>query len=281
MLREIGYCHGIENYSRHLSGRGPGETPPTLIDYLPKDALVVIDESHVGGAAGPRHVPRRPLAQGGARRVRLPPALGLRQPAAHLRGVHARSPARRSTCRPRPAPYELRAVAGDARRPSRSSGRPASWTPRSRCGPPASRWTTCMEEIRARAERDERVLVTTLTKRMAEDLTEYYQQIGPPRPLPALRHRHPRAGRGHPRPAPGQVRRADRHQPAARGARHPRGVAGRDPGRGQGGLPPLGDLAHPDLGPRRPQRQRRGHHVRGQGHRTRCGRPSRRRSGAA
>ena len=63
MMREIGTCKGIENYSRHLSGRGPGEAPPTLMDYLPKDALVIIDESHQTVPADPRHVPWRPLAQ--------------------------------------------------------------------------------------------------------------------------------------------------------------------------------------------------------------------------
>ena len=88
MLREIGYCHGIENYSRHLAGRRAGETPATLIDYLPKDTLVVIDESHVGVPQLRGMLPRRPVPEGGARRVRVPAALGVRQPAAHLRRVH-------------------------------------------------------------------------------------------------------------------------------------------------------------------------------------------------
>ncbi len=82
MLNEIGFCKGIENYSRHLSGRKPGEPPPTLIDYLPRDALMFIDESHVTIAADRRHVQGRPRAQGEPGRLRLPPALGARQPAA-------------------------------------------------------------------------------------------------------------------------------------------------------------------------------------------------------
>ena len=87
MIKEIGYCHGIENYSRHLSGRAPGEPPPTLLDYLPDDAIIIVDESHQTRAAGARDVRRRPIAQGSARRVRIPAAVGARQPAAELRRV--------------------------------------------------------------------------------------------------------------------------------------------------------------------------------------------------
>ena len=93
MMEQMGFCNGIENYSRHLSGRKPGEPPPTLIDYFPKDFLLVVDESHqtvpqVGG-----DVPRRPRAQGDARRVRLPPAERARQPPAQVRRVRgARAP---------------------------------------------------------------------------------------------------------------------------------------------------------------------------------------------
>ena len=140
MLREIGYCHGIENYSRHLAGRRAGETPATLIDYFPKDTLVVIDESHVSVPQLRGMLPRRPVAEGGPRRVRVPAAVGVRQPAAHLRGVHGGGGpgalrlghARGVRARRRPtAPW-----------PSRSSGRPGSRTPRSRSAPPASRSTT-------------------------------------------------------------------------------------------------------------------------------------------
>ena len=87
MIKEIGYCHGIENYARHLTGRAPGEPPPTLLDYLPDDALIIVDESH-------QTVPQiRGMYHGDRSRkevlvaLRLPPAVGARQPAAELRGV--------------------------------------------------------------------------------------------------------------------------------------------------------------------------------------------------
>ena len=87
MMREIGYCHGIENYSRHLTGRAPGEPPPTLFDYLPDDALLIVDESHQTVPQIRGMYLRRPLAQGSAGVVRVPPAVGARQPPAQLRGV--------------------------------------------------------------------------------------------------------------------------------------------------------------------------------------------------
>ena len=92
MIKELGYCSGIENYSRHLSGRAPGEPPPTLLDYFPEDFLLVVDESHVTLPAGARDVLRRPVAQAGPRRLRLPPALGPGQPPADLRRVPAARP---------------------------------------------------------------------------------------------------------------------------------------------------------------------------------------------
>ena len=93
MIKEIGYCHGIENYARHLTGRAPGEPPPTLLDYLPDDALIDRRREPPDRAADSRHVSRRPIAQGSARRLRVPAAVGARQPAAELRGVgRARRP---------------------------------------------------------------------------------------------------------------------------------------------------------------------------------------------
>ena len=118
-----------------------------------------------------------------------------------------------------------------------------------------------LKEIRERAERKERVLVTTLTKRMAEDLTHVLPGARRQGPLPALGHRHARARRDPARPAPRRVRRAGRHQPAARRPRPAGSVAGRDSRRRQGRLPALGRRADPDLGPRRAQRQRPRHHV--------------------
>ena len=97
-----------------------------------------------------------------------------------------------------------------------------------------------VRDQQARRAQDERVLITTLTKRMAEDLTEYLHEHGVQRALPALRRRDGRAHGDHPRPAARQVRRAGRHQPAARRPRHARGVAGRDSRCGQGRIPALG-----------------------------------------
>ena len=93
MLEEMGYCQGIENYSRHLTGRKPGEPPPTLMEYLPANALVIVDESHVTVPQTRGHVPRRPLPKVNPRRVWLPPSLGPGQPAAHVRRIRALRPA--------------------------------------------------------------------------------------------------------------------------------------------------------------------------------------------
>ena len=177
MLEQMGRCKGIENYSRHLSGRAPGEPPPTLLDYFPKDYLLFVDESHQTVPQIARDVQRRPLAQGDAGRVRLPPALGARQPAAAastsgearvgpggLRVGHARRI--RAAARPR------------AWWSSRSSARPACSTRRSRCARSARQVDDLLGEIRERVKVGDRVLVTTLTKRMAEDLTEYYAELG-------------------------------------------------------------------------------------------------------
>ena len=175
MLREIGYCHGIENYSRHLAGRRAGETPATLIDYLPKDTLVVIDESHVG-------VPQlRGMHHGDRSRKEALVEYGFRLPSAfdnrpltfdEFTAVTGQVLYVSAT----PAPYELE-KAGDA--VAEQIIRPTGLTdPAITVRPAGEQVDDLMEEIRARAERDERVLVTTLTKRMAEDLTQYYLQLG-------------------------------------------------------------------------------------------------------
>jgi excinuclease ABC subunit B len=175
MLREIGYCHGIENYSRHLAGRRAGETPATLIDYLPKDTLVVIDESHVG-------VPQlRGMHHGDRSRKEALVEYGFRLPSAFDN---------------RPLTFdEFTAAVGQVLYVSATPGsyeleksegavveqiiRPTGLTdPAITVRPAGEQVDDLMEEIRARAERDERVLVTTLTKRMAEDLTQYYLQMG-------------------------------------------------------------------------------------------------------
>jgi excinuclease ABC subunit B len=175
MLRELGYCHGIENYSRHLTGHRPGEAPPTLIDYLPKDALVVIDESHVA-------VPQvRGMYYGDRSRKEALVEYGFRLPSAFDNRPLTFDEFTRLTGQTiyvsaTPGPYELD-LAGDtlAEQVIRPTG---LMDPRITVRPAKDQVDDLLGELRARAERDERVLVTTLTKRMAEDLTEYYQQLG-------------------------------------------------------------------------------------------------------
>ena len=175
MLRELGYCHGIENYSRHLTGHRPGEAPPTLIDYLPKDALVVIDESHVA-------VPQvRGMYYGDRSRKEALVEYGFRLPSAFDNRPLTFDEFTRLTGQTiyvsaTPGLYELD-LAGDtlAEQVIRPTG---LMDPRITVRPAKDQVDDLLGELRARAERDERVLVTTLTKRMAEDLTEYYQQLG-------------------------------------------------------------------------------------------------------
>jgi len=175
MLRELGYCHGIENYSRHLTGRRPGEPPPVLIDYLPKDALLIIDESHVA-------VPQvRGMYYGDRSRKEALVEYGFRLPSAFDNRPltfeeFTRLVGQTVYVSATPGEYELR-LAGDA--VAEQVIRPTGlMDPKITVRPAGDQVDDLLHEIRARAERDERVLVTTLTKRMAEDLTEYYQQLG-------------------------------------------------------------------------------------------------------
>jgi excinuclease ABC subunit B len=175
MLRELGFCHGIENYSRHLTGHRPGEAPPTLIDYLPKDALIIIDESHVA-------VPQiRGMYYGDRSRKEALVEYGFRMPSAFDNRPLTFDEFTRRTGQTiyvsaTPSAYELE-LAGDAL--AEQVIRPTGLTdPRITVRPAKDQVDDLLAELRARAERDERVLVTTLTKRMAEDLTEYYQQLG-------------------------------------------------------------------------------------------------------
>jgi len=187
MLREIGYCHGIENYSRHLSGRKPGQNPATLMDYLPEDALVIIDESHVtvpqirGMYAGDRSRKETLVEYG----FRLPSAFDNRPLTFEEFTAKGRQTLYVSAT---PGPYELglaggrRAAVGlpwEGGAVAEQIIRPTGlMDPKIVVRPAGSQVDDLMAEVRARAERDERVLITTLTKRMAEDLTEYYQQNG-------------------------------------------------------------------------------------------------------
>ncbi len=175
MIRTIGYCHGIEIYSRHLSGRLPGEAPPTLLDYVPQDFLMFIDESHqtVGQVRGMFHGDRsrkQTLVDYG---FRMPSALDNR-PLTFEEFEHRMNQVVYVSATP--GPYEL----------TKSGGlvveqviRPTGLVdPQVEIRPVKGQVDDLLEEIRVRAEKTERVLVTTLTKRMAEDLSEYFTEIG-------------------------------------------------------------------------------------------------------
>lgn len=175
MLRELGFCHGIENYSRHLTGRAPGEPPPTLLDYLPRESLLVIDESHIaipqlqGMYRGDRSRKETLVEYG----FRLPSALDNRPLSFEEFEARVHQVIYVSAT---PGPYELTKT---GRRVVEQIVRPTGlMDPRITVKPATFQVDDLLGEIRHRIERGERVLVTTLTKRMAEDLTEYYQNLG-------------------------------------------------------------------------------------------------------
>jgi excinuclease ABC subunit B len=175
MIRQIGYCHGIENYSRHFSGRLPGEPPPTLLDYLPNDALIFLDESHqtVPQLQGMYHGDRsrkETLVKYG---FRLPSALDNRPLTFEEFENRVNQVIYVSAT---PGPYELTKSAGVV---VEQIIRPTGLIdPEVEVRPIRGQVDDLLNEIRKRAERNERVLVTTLTKRMAEDLAEYYSEAG-------------------------------------------------------------------------------------------------------
>jgi len=175
MIKSVGYCHGIENYSRHFTGRLPGEPPPTLLDYFPRDYLMFVDESHqtVPQLHGMYHGDRsrkETLVEYG---FRLPSALDNRpltfEEFEHRMGQMIYVSAT-------PGPYELTKSAGvvieQIIRPTGLVDPPVD------VRPVKGQIDDLLHEIRERAGRGERVLVTTLTKRMAEDLAEYYSEVG-------------------------------------------------------------------------------------------------------
>jgi excinuclease ABC subunit B len=175
MMRTIGYCHGIENYSRHLSGRLPGEAPPTLFDYLPTDYMLVIDESHqtIPQVRGMFHGDRsrkQTLVDYG---FRLPSALDNR-PLTFEEFEHRIN--QLIFVSATPGPYELTKAGGVvAEQVIRPTG---LLDPEVEVRPIKGQVDDLLEEIHVRADRSERVLVTTLTKRMAEDLSEYFTEVG-------------------------------------------------------------------------------------------------------
>jgi excinuclease ABC subunit B len=174
MLAELGFCKGIENYSRHLSGRAPGEPPPTLIDYLPPDALMFIDESHVtigqlGGMYRGDHSRKANLVEYG---FRLPSALDNRP----LKFEEFERVVRQTIfVSATPGEYELAKSAQVVEQVVRPTG---LVDPAVEVRPAATQVDDLLSEIAKRAKRNERVLVTTLTKRMAEELTEYLAEHG-------------------------------------------------------------------------------------------------------
>ena len=174
MLAELGFCKGIENYSRHLSGRAPGEPPPTLIDYLPKNALMIIDESHVtigqlnGMYRGDRARKENLVEYG----FRLPSAMDNRP----LKFEEFEQVMRQTVfVSATPAAYEQGKAAQVVEQVVRPTG---LIDPEIEVRPAGTQVDDLMSEISLRVALDERVLVTTLTKRMAEELTEYLSEHG-------------------------------------------------------------------------------------------------------
>lgn len=174
MLREIGYCNGVENYSRHLSGRAPGEPPATLLDYFPRDFLLFADESHVtlpqiqGMQRGDRSRKDSLVEHG----FRLPSAydnrpLSFEEFDRHLNQVVYVSAT--------PGPYELKESSRVVEQIIRPTG---LVDPEVVVRPVKGQVDDLLVEVKERAQRQERVLVTTLTKKMAEDLTEYMSELG-------------------------------------------------------------------------------------------------------
>jgi excinuclease ABC subunit B len=175
MIKEMGFCRGIENYSRHLTGKAPGQPPPTLLDYLPRDTIMVIDESHqtvpqLGAMFKGDQSRKRTLVEYG---FRLPSAMDNRplnfeefeQRAGQTIYVSAT-----------PGPYELTKTGGEV---VEQIIRPTGLIdPEVEVRPVKGQIDDLLEECRLRTERNERVLVTTLTKKMSEDLTEYFAEVG-------------------------------------------------------------------------------------------------------
>jgi excinuclease ABC subunit B len=175
MMKEIGYCHGIENYSRHFSGRLPGEAPPTLLDYLPSDSIMFIDESHqtVPQLHGMYHGDRSRKEVLVAHGFRLPSALDNR-PLTFEEFEHRVNQVVYVSATP--GPYELTKAQGVV---VEQIIRPTGLVdPEIEIRPVKGQVDDLLHQIRLRAAANQRVLVTTLTKRMAEDLSEYYAEVG-------------------------------------------------------------------------------------------------------
>src|SRR5438270_7990485 len=175
MIKEMGFCRGIENYSRHLTGKAPGSPPPTLLDYLPRDTIMVIDESHqtvpqIGGMFKGDQSRKRTLVEYG---FRLPSAMDNRP--LNFEEFEARI-GQTIYVSATPGPYELTKAGGEG---VEQIIRPTGlMDPEVEVRPVKGQIDDLLEECRLRTEQNERVLVTTLTKKMSEDLTEYFTEVG-------------------------------------------------------------------------------------------------------
>jgi excinuclease ABC subunit B len=175
MIRAMGYCHGIENYSRHLSGRAPGEPPPTLLDYFPKEFLLIVDESHatvpqIGGMYEGDYSRKRTLVEYG---FRLPSAVDNR-PLKFEEFERCLNQVVYVSATP--GPYELKRAGEEViEQIIRPTGLMDPWI---EVRPAKGQVDHLLGEVRTEVAKGGRVLVTTLTKRMAEDLTEYYHDLG-------------------------------------------------------------------------------------------------------
>jgi len=258
MIRNIGYCHGIENYSRHFSGRLPGQAPPTLLDYLPADAILFLDESHqtVPQLQGMYHGDRSRKENLVKFGFRLPSALDNRPLTFEEFENRVHQAIYVSAT---PGPYELTKTSGVV---SEQIIRPTGLIdPEVDIRPIRGQVDNLLHEIRLRVECDERVLVTTLTKRMAEDLSEHYTEAGVKcaylhsevstldrvKILRDLRR--------------GTYGRAGRNQSSARRARPAGSIAGGYLGCRQRRLPAIGWIADSDHGARGAKLERSGDSV--------------------
>ena len=271
LLEEMGFCPGIENYSRHLDGRSPGEPPHTLLDYFPEDYLLFIDESHVtvpqiGGMYRGDVSRKQTLVDYG---FRLPCALDNRP--LNFAEFEARI-GQVVYVSATPADWELEHAAG---RVTEQIIRPTGlMDPRVEVRPARNQVDDLLGEIRARAAAGERVLVTTLTKKMAEDLTDYYQDVGV-----KVRYIHSDIE---------TIERVEIIRDLRKGVADvlvginllregldiPGGLAGGRARRRQGRVPALGALADSDHRPRRAQRERHRDPLCRHRTPTRCGAPS-------
>jgi excinuclease ABC subunit B len=258
MLEATGSCNGIENYSRYLTGRAPGEPPPTLFEYIPDNAIVFADESHVsvpqiGGMYRGDYRRKFTLAEHG---FRLPSCMDNRPlKFEEWDAMRPQSVFVSAT----PADWELEQAGGVF---TEQVIRPTGLLdPQVEIRPVEMQVDDLLDEIRKVAQKG--------LPRAGHDADQAHgrgpdrvpPRTGHPRALHAFGHRHAGTDRDPARPAPRRLRRAGGHQPPARGARHPRMRAGGDPRCRQGGVPALRDVADPDHRPRGAERRGPGHHV--------------------